>query len=90
MNYNQPIAKFSEKINKETNEGESVVLTLEVFDNGDGIPNGVFTNISINANCYGTHSMNFTMYSGSKIDDFIDVCNSLKEKLENFKREKTL
>ncbi len=90
MNHlNNPLASFSETINKKANSGEAVELTIELYDNGDGIPNGVYTNILINAICYGTHStvLNIT---GCDLDCLINVCNSLKEKLENFKREKTL
>lgn len=90
MNHlNNPLAVFSETINKKDNGGEAVDLTIELYDNGDGIPNGIYTNILIDAICYGTHSTVLSINS-CDLDDLINVCNSLKEKLENFKREKTL
>lgn len=43
-------------LNPDDNGGESVILAVDVFDNGDPPPNNISNNISIETVCYGTHS----------------------------------
>lgn len=42
--------------NENDNGGEHLILTTKYYDNGDGIPNGIYTNQIITLQSYGNSS----------------------------------
>ena len=67
-------------LNPQDNGGESVSLTVDVFDNGDGPPDNIFTNVVISANCYGASSSAITLWSVG-LAELANACNVLNAKI---------
>jgi hypothetical protein len=64
-------------LNPKDNGGESVVLDVDFFHNGDD-ENAVFTNIHIANQCYGIHS-NKQSYYGVGIEAFEEAIRHMAE-----------
>lgn len=55
------IQSFSICLNPEENCGEAIILNMALYTNGDEGPDGYWTDISLEANCYGNHCLEFFM-----------------------------
>ena len=70
------LATVSTVLNPESNGGEAVVLSVEIFDNGDaaaGLPNGIFTIGSMTLNSYcNSSSMSLGSISPEILREFAD------------------
>lgn len=53
-------------LNPQENGGESIMLTTDLYDNGDGLPKGAYCTQEIELNCYG-NSASIFIGSGSTI-----------------------
>lgn len=72
---------LSAVINPYDNGGESVTLSVDVFDNGDGFPEGLFTNTEIQAQCYGVHSSSITLF-GVAFGQLAEAVKKIEDKIE--------
>ena len=73
------IKTMSVVVNPQDNGGESITLSVDVYDNGDGIPEGMFTEVMLETNCYGTSSTRVSLWSG--IESLAEAVNLLKNNL---------
>lgn len=90
MTDTKKLATVSTVLNPESNGGESIVLAVEIFDNGDaaaGLPNGIFTIGSMTLNSYGNFSsMSLGSISPEILREFADKLEAELTKVkETFK-----
>lgn len=84
------LAMVSTVLNPESNGGEAIVLSVEIFDNGDaaaGLQDGIFTIGSMTLNSYcNTSSMSLGSISPEILREFADKLEAkLVEVEETFK-----
>lgn len=67
-------------LNPEDNGGESIELSVDLFDNGDG-NDQYFTNTTLKTNCYGTSNVQMTFYCCT-FAQLVGAVNAMNEKLK--------
>lgn len=83
MMSNKPIKRHVFEFNPEDNGGESLTLTTEFFDNGDGPPNGIYCTQELTLQSY-CNSASFNL-CGTRLDP--DILRKLADQLENVWQE---
>ena len=78
------VKTFSVVINPEDNGGESVTLSVDVYDNGDGLKEGMFTNTKIENECYGVSSAAIKLW-GVGFESLSEAVQKISSKLEEMK-----
>lgn len=66
-------------INPEDNGGESVTLSVDVYDNGDKTEN-IYTNTTLEAQCYGVSSSSITLW-GVGFEALAEAVDKIRERL---------
>lgn len=57
------IKTISTVLNPKDNGGESITLSVDVFDNGDGLDKGMFLLASLSTQSYGTSTAQISFYA---------------------------
>jgi hypothetical protein len=77
------IKSASVVLNPKSNGGESIVVSCDFYNNGDG-PDGTYTEIEIDLNCYGAHSTK--IYLGEVgISHIIETFSQMKKVEDSIK-----
>lgn len=71
-------------VNPNDNGGESVSLSVDVYDNGDGLKEGMFTNTKLETNCYGVSSSQITLW-GIEFDALAEAVNLIEKEIMKLK-----
>lgn len=61
------------ELNPEANGGESVLLSVDIFDNGDGAPKGIYTILEVSLQSY-SNGMTLTL-ADVTLEALRDACN---------------
>lgn len=67
-------------VNPEDNGGESIILAVDVFDNGDGLPQGLYTNVHLETSCYGASSSKISLY-GVGFYGLLDAMKAVEKRI---------
>lgn len=72
-------------VNPEDNGGESVTLSVDVYDNGDKTDN-IYTNTRLEAMCYGVSSSSITLW-GVGFEALAEAVDKIKARLSMLKEK---
>jgi nitrogen-specific signal transduction histidine kinase len=75
---------YSVILNPEDNGGERVTLSVDVFDNGDGLPDGLFSHITLETQSNGASSSSIKLFS-TIFEDVVKAVNNIQSKISELK-----
>jgi hypothetical protein len=78
------VKSFVEHLNPNDNGGEAVILSVDVYDNGDD-EDSVYTNITLEINCYGTSSSTIQLNT-VRLEDLAASCNSIMDSIKTLRK----
>ena len=82
----KPLKTHNFVVNPKDNGGESIVITTEFYDNGDGVPSGIYTNQKITLMSYGnsaTIQLGSAALTPENLREFANQLEAAKPKTES-------